>query len=186
MIKLIRNLANCDEIFFSGWILAHAQIILQGGAEFFSNNLLNATNRKAAFKVEGRDKDGDVRQSLKVLLVMPKSSQTSSVRKMQQCGSFLSKRKFTIEQINEYIALSGDKNIIHQSEKPIVPGFLMVLYLYEEFFRAQTDWDVKFLYPVYSGDEIAFYQQGNTVNAYVHDVLAFTIKFNRTGEFNVK
>lgn len=95
MIKLIRNLANCDEKFFSGWILAHAQIILQGEAEFFSNNLLNATNRKAVFKVEGRDKDGDVRQSLKVLLVMPKSSQTSSVRKMQQCGSFLGKRKFT-------------------------------------------------------------------------------------------
>ena len=70
MIKLIRNLANCDEKFFSGWILAHAQIILQGEAEFFSNNLLNATNRKAVFKVEGRDKDGDVRQSLKVLLVM--------------------------------------------------------------------------------------------------------------------
>lgn len=186
MIRLIQNLAKCDEKFFSGWILAHAQIILDGKADKFSNNLLNATKRKAVFKVEGTDECGIVRQILKVLLLLPKSVQHTAAKKTQPSGFFLSRRKFTVGQINEYIALSGDKNIIHQSEKPIVPGFLMVLYLYKEFFRAQSAWDIKFLYPVFAGDEVTFYQQGNTVNAYVHDVLAFTIKFNKTGESNVK
>ena len=176
MIKLIQNLAKCDEKFFSGWILAHARISLQGKAVFYNNNLLSATKQRAVFSVTGTDENNAVRQSLKVLLLLPKTVQNTVSRKSEILGSFFGRKKFSTKQINDYIVLSGDKNIIHQGENPIVPGLMMVLYLYEKF-KDQTKWDIRFLYPVHTDDEVFFYQQNTTINAYVNDVLVFTIKF---------
>lgn len=53
MIQLIQNLAKCDEKFFSGWILAHARIVLDGKAVFYSNKLLSAAERRAVFPLQG-------------------------------------------------------------------------------------------------------------------------------------
>lgn len=178
MIKLIQNLAKCDEKFFSGWILAHARISLQGEAVFYNNNLLSATKQRAVFSVTGSDENNAVRQSLKVLLLLPKTVQNTVSRKSEILGSFFGRKKFSTKQINDYIVLSGDKNIIHQGAEPIVPGLMMVLYLYN-FFPAQTNWDIRFLRPVYADDEVSFYRQGNIVNAYANDTLVFTIKFKQ-------
>lgn len=176
MIKLIQTLSNCDKSFFSGWILAHAKILLQDKAIHYNNNLINATKQRASFLVTGTDKNNAVQQSLKVLLLLPKTKANTISQKTEKIGSYLFKQKFSTAQINDYINLSGDKNIIHQGENPIVPGLMMVLYLYEKF-KDQTKWDIRFLYPVHADEKVFFYQQDTTINAYVNDVLVFTIKF---------
>ena len=182
MIQLIQNLAKCDEKFFSGWILAHARIVLDGKAVFYSNKLLSAAERRAVFSVTGTDENNITRQSLKVLLLLPKATTGKISSKAEIKGSLLDMQKFSVRQINEYIALSGDKNIIHQRVRPIVPGLMMVLYLYD-FFCSQSDWDIRFLNPVYADDEVFFYRQNNGVNAYVNNKLVLTIKF-KTGQVN--
>lgn len=119
---------------------------------------------------------------MKVLLLLPKATTGKISSKAEIKGSLLDMQKFSVRQINEYIALSGDKNIIHQRVRPIVPGLMMVLYLYD-FFRSQSDWDIRFLNPVYADDEVFFYRQDNGVNAYVNNKLVLTIKF-KTGQVN--
>ena len=57
MIQLIQTLANCDKSFFSGWILAHAKILLQDKAIHYNNNLVNATKQRASFLVTGTDEN---------------------------------------------------------------------------------------------------------------------------------
>lgn len=180
MIELIQNLAKCDEKFFSGWILARVQIILNQNAVVFSNKLISATRRKAIFKVKGVDEKNIVQQSLKVLLLLPKTNIVQSAKKTTKIGLLFNKQKFDIMKINEYVALSGDKNIIHKGEKPIVPGLLMILYLHK-FFKTQMYWNVKFICPVYADDEVCFYQKDTIVNAYVNERLVFTINFNKVG-----
>lgn len=40
MIKLIQKLADCDNSFFGGWLLARAEIHIRKDVDLFSNNLL--------------------------------------------------------------------------------------------------------------------------------------------------
>lgn len=87
-------------------------------------------------QVLGSDNTGKIQQELKTLLLLPKRAIVkSSNEKEDEFSKELMDKNciyehcFNDDEIKKYVELSGDKNIIHQTKNPIVPGLLMALSL---------------------------------------------------------
>ena len=83
---------------------------------------------------------------------------------------------FTVLEVADYVAYTGDENIIHQGEHPIVPGLCMAAWLQQALQLQELDWRISYLRPVYAGDELKVYSSEQELAAYVQGFKAFSIK----------
>ena len=88
----------------------------------------------------------------------------------------MARHVFTAQEIADYVAYTGDENIIHKGEHPIVPGLCMAAWLERELQLTELDWKLSFLSPVYAGDELRVYDDGEKLAAYVGAANVFVIK----------
>lgn len=177
MINLARKLADCDASFYGGWIMAGANVQIKGNAVHFDNKLLLNKGNKAVFEVKGTTAFGTEVQKMRVFLVMPKESTAVSSQDEEYPGKIVAKHIFTKEEIESYVAYTGDENIVHKGTHPLVPGLCMAYYLQQNFGLAQLDWHIAFKSPVYAGDELIVYNKEGQFTAYVHAKVAFVIKY---------
>ena len=147
MLELAHKLADSDAKFFGGWVLAGVEAHIHGEAVKLENNVLLAKERKAMIQVLGTAADGSVARHV-----------------------------FTAQEIADYVAYTGDENIIHKGEHPIVPGLCMAAWLERELQLTELDWKLSFLSPVYAGDELRVYDDGEKLAAYVGAANVFVIK----------
>ena len=91
-------------------------------------------------------------------------------------GECVARHVFTAQEIADYVAYTGDENIIHKGEHPIVPGLCMAAWLERELQLTELDWKLSFLSPVYAGDELRVYDDGEKLAAYVGAANVFVIK----------
>lgn len=177
MIDLARKLSDCDEKYFGGWVLAGVEIKLQGKAETLENSVLLAKERRCVHEARGYDASGRLVQSLRLFLVIPKSISMAKVQeKVVPEGRLVYSHAFDSSEIEAYIAYTGDKNIIHKGEHPLVPGICM-LYALQRFLQLkELDWKVSFLAPVYAGDEFQVFQTETGFTAYANQKQAFVVK----------
>lgn len=82
---------------------------------------------------------------------------------------------FNDDEIKKYVELSGDKNIIHQTKNPIVPGLLMALSLQNFLKLEMLHWQIDFLAPVFSEDVLRVYAVEDKLKAYVNGKNVFNI-----------
>ena len=182
MIKLIQKLADCDNSFFGGWLLSRAEIHIRKDVDLFSNNLLLHKKNKAIMQVLGSDNTGKIQQELKTLLLLPKRAIVkSSNEKEDEFSKELMDKNciyehcFNDDEIKKYVELSGDKNIIHQTKNPIVPGLLMALSLQNFLKLEMLHWQIDFLAPVFSEDVLRVYAVEDKLKAYVNGKNVFNI-----------
>lgn len=177
MLKLIQTLSQCDNLFFTGWILARAEIQILNKASIFNNKLLVHRPTKSIMQVIGKDTHDNINQKLTVLLLLPKQTITNKDTKniVNPLGTLILKHQFTIEEIHNYISLSGDRNIIHQIKNPIVPGLYMLLLLQSVLKLTTLHWQVTFINPVFANDILYVYRQNNKIMAYVNAQNVFNI-----------
>lgn len=185
MLGLIRGLADCDERFFCGWVLARAEIAVDGAADDYINAAVAQKPRKVVMEVQGR-RGGEVCQRLRTLLVLPrqslaaKAAGTSFSPAEENSGGLKAdiRHVFTQAEIDEYTALSGDDNIIHKAGavRAVVPGLCMAYFLQRELNLKQLHWIVSFLSPVFAGDEVCFYRESGCIKAYACGRLVFKIE----------
>ena len=81
-----------------------------------------------------------------------------------------------IQEVRDYVAYTGDENIIHQGEHPVIPGLCMAAWLQQALQLTELDWRISFLAPVYAGDELAVYAAEQELAAYVGGFKVFAIK----------
>ena len=81
-----------------------------------------------------------------------------------------------IQEVRDYVAYTGDENIIHQGEHPIVPGLCMAAWLQQALQLTELDWRISFLAPVYTGDKLVVYAGEQELAAYVDGFKVFSIK----------
>lgn len=183
LLGLIRGLADCDERFFTGWVLARAEIAVDDTADDYINTIVAEKPRKVVMEVQGR-RGGSVCQSLHALLVLPKkklAAQTAEAS-IQPAGLDVFKagmrHVFTQPEIDDYAVLSGDDNIIHKAgaSRAIVPGLCMVYFLQRELNLKRLHWTVSFLSPVFAGDEVSFSRKDGCIEAYAGGRLVFKIE----------
>ena len=74
------------------------------------------------------------------------------------------------------MAYTGDENIIHQGEHPVIPGLCMAAWLQQTLRLTELDWRISFLAPVYAGDELAVYAAEQELAAYVGSFKVFASK----------
>lgn len=177
MINLARKLADCDASFYGGWIMAGVNVQLKGNAVHFENKLLLNKGSKAVFEVTGTTAFGTETQKMRVFLVMPKQGDEAASADVDFPGKIVAKHVFTKEEIEAYVAYTGDENIVHKGERPLVPGLCMAYYLQQCFGLSQLEWRIAFKSPVYANDELVVYSKEGQLTAYVHDKVAFVIKF---------
>lgn len=128
--------------------------------------------------VSGFDEAQKLTQSLKVLLLLPEKKLAKSAKTSANNieGNFLLAHRFSKQEIADYILLSGDENIIHQVQNPIVPGLCMIYFLQRMLHRHFLHWQIAFVAPVYAGEEVAFIHKDNFILAYVANELVFRLK----------
>lgn len=181
MINLIQKLADCDEIFFSGWVLAKLELKLEAKASSYFNNLLINRKNMAVFEVCGFDEKNQIKEYLKTWLILPKKNivKPDTMSNNDRIKSkHLIKQYFVKSDIDKYIALSGDKNIIHQKENPIVPGLCMLWQLQKDLCLTQINWKVVFEKPVFVDEEIEIAICKDKIEAYVNNQRVYYIEFH--------
>ena len=164
MLELAHKLADSDAKFFGGWVLAGAEAHIHQPAEAMENQVLLAKERKSIIRVAGTAADGSPAKELRVFLVLPK----------HKLGT--TKHSFTTQEIADYVAYTGDENVIHKGEHPIVPGLCMAAWLQRELALTELDWRITFVAPVYAGDELCIYRTEGQLAAYVGAINVFVIK----------
>ena len=177
MLELAHKLADSDAKFFGGWVLAGAEVHIHGVAKALQNNVLLAKERKAMIQVLGTETDGTIAKELRVFLVLPKQRLGAKPAvPTAQTGELAAAHSFTPEEIAQYVAYTGDENIIHKGEHPVVPGLCMAAWLQKALQLTELDWRISFLRPVYAGDELRVYAEGKTLSGYVGAANVFVIK----------
>ena len=176
MLELAHKLADSDRKFFGGWVLAGVEAHIHGQATQLVNNVLLAKERKSIIQVLGTDQQQVVKE-LKVFLVLPKQQLGSKAKVTEvPTGKLLVKHVFSVREVQDYVAYTGDENIIHQGEHPVIPGLCMAAWLQQALQLTELDWRISFLAPVYAGDELAVYAAEQELAAYVGSFKVFTIK----------
>lgn len=177
MLQLAQKLADCDSSFFGGWILAGVEAHIKGRAVQLQNKILMQKERKCIMEITGTTAFGTKIKSLRVFMVLPQEAGAQEFQ-VEYPGKLLCKHSFTVDEIQRYVAYTGDKNVIHQGEHPIVPGLCMAAYLQEVLEAEQLDWRIAFKAPVYAGDELVVYGNEQQLTGFVHTTVAFVIKLS--------
>lgn len=180
MLELAHKLADSDRKFFGGWVLAGVEAHIHGQATQLVNNVLLAKERKSIIQVLGtvNTPEGErMVKELRVFLVLPKAKLGSKpAAKEEPTGELVLEHSFTVLEVADYVAYTGDENIIHQGEHPIVPGLCMAAWLQQALQLQELDWRISYLRPVYAGDELKVYSSEQELAAYVQGFKAFSIK----------
>ena len=180
MLELAHKLADSDRKFFGGWVLAGVEAHIHGQATQLVNNVLLAKERKSIIQVLGTvsTPEGErMVKELRVFLVFPKAKLGSKpAAKEEPTGELVLEHSFTVLEVADYVAYTGDENIIHQGEHPIVPGLCMAAWLQQALQLQELDWRISYLRPVYAGDELKVYSREQELAAYVQGFKAFSIK----------
>ena len=176
MLELAHKLADSDSKFFGGWVLAGVEAHIHGQATELENRVLLTKERKCIIQVLGTDQQQVVKE-LKVFLVLPKQQLGSKAKVAEvPTGKLLVKHVFSVQEVRDYVAYCGDKNIIHRGEHPVIPGVCMAAWLQQALRLTELDWRISFLAPVYAGDELAVYAAEQELAAYVGSFKVFAIK----------
>lgn len=177
MLELAHKLADSDAKFFGGWVLAGVEAHIHGVADELANTVLLAKERKSIIQVLGTAADGSVAKELRVFLVLPKRKLgNKAVEPQMPAGELVCEHIFTTQEIADYVAFTGDENIIHKGEHPVVPGLCMAAWLQKTLKLQQLDWRISFLAPVYAGDKLRIYRNDNVLSGYVEATNVFVIK----------
>ena len=180
MLELAHKLADSDRKFFGGWVLAGVEAHIHGQATQLVNNVLLAKERKSIIQVLGTvsTPEGErMVKELRVFLVLPKAKLGSKpAAKEEPTGELVLEHSFTVLEVADYVAYTGDENIIHQGEHTIVPGLCMAAWLQQALQLQELDWRISYLRPVYAGDELKVYSSEQELAAYVQGFKAFSIK----------
>ena len=180
MLELAHKLADSDRKFFGGWVLAGVEAHIHGQATQLVNNVLLAKERKSIIQVLGTvsTPEGErMVKELRVFLVLPKAKLGSKpATKEEPTGELVLEHSFTVQEVADYVAYTGDENIIHQGEHPIAPGLCMAAWLQQALQLQELDWRISYLRPVYAGDELKVYSSEQELAAYVQGFKAFSIK----------
>ena len=180
MLELAHKLADSDTKFFGGWVLAGVEAHNHGQATQLENRVLLEKERKCIIQVRGTSLVAGAEQlvkELRVFLVLPKNKLgTKTIDPEAPTGKLLVEHTFTVQEVRDYVAYTGDENIIHQGEHPIVPGLCMAAWLQQALLKQELDWRISFLTPVYTGDELKIYATEQELAAYVGSTKVFLIK----------
>lgn len=176
MLQLAKKLADCDQDYFNGWVVAGLDIEITGSAVSCEQKIAYKKTGQAVINVCGYDKNGQKVKAMKVILLKPKDNSAKSAAKEQNNDAApLFAHKFTAQEIDAYLAYTGDMNQIHQGENPVVPGIMMIDWLLKKLHAAVISCKVKFLRPVICGEDIIFYRSEKKINAYVNNDPAFSL-----------
>lgn len=180
MLELAHKLADCDPKYFTGgWVLAGVEAHVHGAAARLENITILEKERRTVLEVLGTTAFGTKVKSMRVFMVKPKEITAEADNNFQVDfpGKLLVEHIFTKAEIDAYVAYTGDENIIHKGEHPIVPGICMACFLQDFMGLRELDWRIAFKAPVYADDKLVVYVKENQLTAYVNERVAFLIKY---------
>lgn len=178
MLELARKLADCDASFFGGWIIAGVEAKIDGTAQRYENKLLMKKAHQSIFEVRGTTGFGTLIKKLRVFLVLPTEGahEAKDLPNVDFPGRLLEDYSFSLEEIRDYVAYTGDQNIIHQGDNPIVPGLLLLAHLQQTLNLDRLHWRVSFLAPLYVNEVASFYIKEGQITVFGPNGPLFVIK----------
>lgn len=176
MFNLICAAASCKDEKLMGKYLAKAEMKLGDipDKEVCAEIEVNKSS-VSVIKVKGRN-------SWLRLYVVPKSSEAKECRRdntdKQNMGKFSEGEKivFSSLMIDNYLKCSGDTNIIHTGEHPVVPGLMI---LDEILPHSNIEVYARFYIPVYADEKLWIKREEKCITVYSERGIAVKINMRR-------
>ena len=151
---------------FDNWMIGKIKIKQKGNGPDIAEKekYCRIKKRKRHFAVleaEGQE------MRMEVFLLKPDCAKMTEEKKIRKSlpkdlGKCVSK-VFSREEILAFVKETGDDNPIHFSKSPVVPGFLMLEWLWQLGYAAK---EMIFYSPVYAQEEVTLYFHQGTKDCY--------------------
>lgn len=103
----------------------------------------------------------NMKYSLVAHLVKPKSRSTRNPVNVSDNCSYLFTLKYTKEDIRQFVCDLGDYNYIHQTDTPVVSGFLVFRDILKKLFLGTGKCTIVFRNPAFADETIDVFQIGD-------------------------
>ena len=168
MLNLIKAAAGCKAESLMGKYLAKAELRLDGcNGEARAEITIN----KSSLSVIKSECKGSW---LRLYVMTGRSNDTGSSPKRimrNVCGA--EEIVFSKEMVEEYLKLSGDTNIIHTGDNPVVPGLMI---LYKLLHHKDIEANARFYIPVYADEKLWVKREEKCITVY--SVNGIAVKIN--------
>lgn len=159
--KLVQNFSSMK--CFEGWMIAKVDFnVTKPELDKYINteNIQILRQRKNYSAVMSKTVYNGVEYMLIMHIIKPSGKYTKKNSASDICGTYLFALKYTRDDIQQFVQSVGDSNYIHQSARPVVPGFLIfediILKTCEE--RAE-DCTIVFKSPAFADETIDVFKQ---------------------------
>lgn len=181
MMLAIREICSWGQGKFDGWIIPKA-VYRRYSVENtvrFQTGLLAGRQRYAQIQTVGYTAAGAESQRLKVILMsapprawgtIPESTEHPGETVCSpcvdgDCPENTDGMHFSTKGMNRFLSESGDTNPLHQGEPALVPGLWILDTLYGRYARTRcpVELNIRFMHPLYTGQQIILHGNQDTV-----------------------
>ncbi len=155
--KLVTNFSAIKG--FDGWMIAKAEFnILNKDINIETNNIKILKQQRNYCTIISKIIDNDMEYTLVAYLVKPKPCHTCNSANARNNCSYLFTLKYTKEDIRQFVYDLGDYNYIHQTDMPVVPGFLVLWDIIKKLFLGIGKYTIVFKNPAFANEVIDVFQ----------------------------
>lgn len=118
-----------------------------------------------------------VMQSLDVMLFLAQPQKLLKEKRHPVVPTGLPWRSFSVGEITAFVQASGDTNIIHTGEQPVVPGLLILSCLLAE--HSGQAMEIRFYQPLLAGEQVFLQKLPDRFCGYTKEQEVFVVRMER-------
>ncbi|BEU88125.1 hypothetical protein TAMA11512_15890 [Selenomonas sp. TAMA-11512] len=162
MIHLAKMLSAISPEAYSGAMIARLAWQRDTRGETRGVHILRDTRRVLSLLAAETAEGKQGRLSIDLLRPVGEGYVRAERREKGEAGNRLSSggHRFTPEEIAVFLEATGDKNPIHRTSCPVVPG-LLLLHTFLEMHPAAAALQMKFCAPIYAGELVELQEKEN-------------------------
>lgn len=180
IIVLASALAAFNNGMYDGFLIGKIRLYIEGTIAAAKATAVKQKPNLAQLFVVGQNGQGEQSGTMEVLLVNSRNAVQAAKGKppvsLQHCRhSEIVRHQFSKAEITNYLSQVQDTNPIHKGEKPVVPGILLLAFLYDNWKAASVNWEVRFYSPCFAEEEISWYASEKQITGVQNQVCCVMI-----------
>lgn len=193
VLRLAKKLSIVKMPALVGAIIVRVELRkLDSSSKLSSNELEHATiirknNRSWRILVYDTDVSGTVYAMVATMLLRDMKYQNTMEPRVikhnnkanidNKCYTLKIWRSFSVSDMSKYLDYTGDTNIIHQGKNAIIPGLMLIAYLFEDnLLMLSTGIEVRFIRPVKVSSNLSYNKYDDKIYIYCDSLSVLEIR----------
>lgn len=172
MLDLFKSFTTQEDFFYEGAMIAKVKYQrFQSKLDniTYKNEVIKSSNKLSVVSCSGYA-NNEIAEKLTVTLIM-NATVKEDINKEIYSDLGSPWYTFSKAEITDFSYITGDKNSIHLSEKPVVQGLFILKKLFELIHKNEIE--VKYTYPVYGDNPVYLKYEENHITGYSNNRLCF-------------